>query len=271
MGHGNTGSAPPPADLNELRRELREAAEPERVPELQRFFKTGPGGYGDGDVFLGVRVPAVRVVARRHAGLSLENVTKLLRSPVHEERLAALVILVRRYGRADEQERQRIYDLYLGDTAHVNGWDLVDVSAPHIVGAHLLDCRGAEHRVLDRLASSPSVWERRIAIMATFAFVRAGDCDETLRLARVLLDDEHDLIHKAVGWMLREVGKRDEELLVGFLQQHAGDMPRTMQRYAVERLDAPLRAELMAAGRRQTATVGASDPGQNRRSPPSAR
>jgi 3-methyladenine DNA glycosylase AlkD len=264
MGPANTGSAPPPADLNELRRELREAAEPERVPELQRFFKTGPGGYGEGDVFLGVRVPAVRVVVRRHAGLNLEDVTKLLRSPIHEERLAALIILVRRYGRADKQERRGIYDLYLGNTAHVNGWDLVDVSAPHIVGAHLLDRRGAEHRVLDRLAVSPSVWERRIAIMATFAFVRAGECNVTLRLARVLLDDEHDLIHKAVGWMLREVGKRDEELLVGFLQQHAGDMPRTMLRYAVERLDAPLRAEL-------TATVGASGPGQNRRSPPSPR
>jgi 3-methyladenine DNA glycosylase AlkD len=271
MGPRNTGSTPPPADLDELRRELREAAEPERVPEIQRFFKTGPGGYGEGDVFLGVRVPAVRVVARSHAGLSLEDITKLLRSPIHEERLAALVILIRRYGRADEQQRQRIYDLYLANTAHVNSWDLVDVSAPHIVGAHLLDRRGAEHRVLERLASSPSVWERRIAIMATFAFIRAGQYDDTLRLARVLLDDEHDLIHKAVGWMLREVGKRDEELLLVFLQQHAGDMPRTMLRYAVERLDAPVRAELMAAGRRQTATADASGPGQNCRSPPSAR
>jgi 3-methyladenine DNA glycosylase AlkD len=247
MGLRITGNAPPPADLDELRRELREAAEPERVPELQRFFKTSPGGYGEGDVFLGVRVPAVRVVARRHAGLDLADVTKLLRSPVHEERLAALVILVRLYSRADDQQRQRIYDLYLGNTAHVNGWDLVDVSAPHIVGAHLLDRRGAEHRVLDRLAYSPSVWERRMAIMATFAFVRAGECDETLRLACALLEDEHDLMHKAVGWMLREVGKRDEEPLVGFLRQHAGGMPRTMLRYAVERLDAPLRAELMAA------------------------
>jgi 3-methyladenine DNA glycosylase AlkD len=271
MVSANKGSAPPPDDLNELRRELREAAEPERVPELQRFFKTGPGGYGEGDVFLGVRVPAVRVVARHHAGLNLEDVTKLLCNPVHEERLAALIILVRRYGCADEQERQRIYELYLGNTAHVNGWDLVDVSAPHIVGAHLLDRREGEHWVLDRLASSPSVWERRIAIMATFAFVRAGECNETLRLARVLLDDKHDLIHKAVGWMLREVGKRDEELLVGFLQQHAGDMPRTMLRYAVERLDASVRSELMAAGRPRRATVGDSDLGQNRRSPPSPR
>jgi 3-methyladenine DNA glycosylase AlkD len=267
----NTGSAPPPADLSELRRELREAAEPERVPEFQRFFKTGSGGYGEGDVFLGVRVPGVRVVARHHAGLNLEDITTLLRSPIHEERLAALVILVRRYGRADEQERQRIYDLYLGNTANVNGWDLVDVSAPHIVGAHLLDRGGAERGILDRLASSLSVWERRIAIMATFAFVRAGECNETLRLAHVLLEDKHDLIHKAVGWMLREVGKRDEELLVGFLQQHAGEMPRTMLRYAVERLDASLRTELMAVGRRRTATFGDSDLGQNRRSPPSTR
>jgi 3-methyladenine DNA glycosylase AlkD len=271
MGPGNTGNAPPPADLNELRRELHEAAEPERVPELQRLFKTGPGGYGEGDVFFGVRVPAVRFGARRHADLNLEDVTMLLRCPIHEERLAALVILVRRYGSADEQQRQRIYDLYLANSPHVNSWDLVDVSAPHIVGACLLDRRGAERQVLERLASSPSVWERRIAIMATFAFVREGDCDETLRLARVLLDDEHDLIHKAVGWMLREVGKRDEELLVGFLQQHAGDMPRTMLRYAIERLDAPLRADLMAAGRRRTATVGDSDLGQNCRSPPSAK
>jgi len=271
MGSGNTGNAPPPADLDELRRELHEAAGPERVPELQRFFKTGPGGYGEGDVFLGVRVPTVRVVARRHAGLNLEDVTKLLRSPVHEERLAALVILVGRYGRADERERQRIFRLYLANTAHVNGWDLVDVSALHIVGGHFLDRRGAERRVLERLASSPSVWERRIAIMATFAFIRAGQYDDTLRLARVLPDDEQDLIHKAVGWMLREVGKRDEELLVGFLQQHAGDMPRTMLRYAVECLDAPVRAELMAAGRRRTATVGVCGPGHNRRSPPSAR
>jgi hypothetical protein len=236
MGTANRGSAPPPSDLNELRRELREAAEPERVPELQRFFKTGPGGYGEGDVFLGVRVPAVRIGARHHAGLNLEDVTKFLRSPVHEERLAALVILIRRYGRADEQQRQRIYDLYLGNTANVNGWDLVDVSAPPIVGAHLLDRRGDEHRVLDRLASSPSVWERRIAIMATFAFVRAGDCNETLRLARVLLDDEHDLIHKAVGWMLREGGQAQRRATRGFPPSARG---RNAPHHAALRRQAP--------------------------------
>ena len=240
----------PRGGLDGLRAELREAAEPERVPDLQRFFKTGPGGYGEGDVFLGVRVPAVRAVARRHAGLDPEDVTELLRSPVHEERLAALVILVRRFDRTDERERQRVFGLYLQNTAHVNGWDLVDASAPHIVGAHLLGRGGADRRILDHLTWSPSIWERRIAIMSTFAFVRAGEYDETLRLARSLLNDEHDLIHKATGWMLREVGKRDEQLLVRFLQRHGGDMPRTMLRYAVERLDVPLRARLLSAKRR---------------------
>jgi 3-methyladenine DNA glycosylase AlkD len=233
--------------LERLHAELRAAAEPERVPVLQRFFKTGPGEYGEGDIFIGARVPAVRAVARRHADLSLEDVAKLLSSPVHEERLAALVILVRLFERAGEGERRRVFDLYLRSTAHVNGWDLVDASAPHIVGAYLLDRDEEERRrVLDRLASSSSVWERRIAIMATFAFVRAGEYEETLRIARSMLDDSHGLIHKAVGWMLREVGKRDEGLLVEFLRQYAAEMPRTMLRYAVERLEGSLRAELMA-------------------------
>ena len=232
--------------LDGLRRELREAAEPERMEMLQRFFKTGPGGYGEGDVFLGVRVPAVRAVARRYADLVLEDVSDLLHSPIHEERLTALVILVRRYGRADESDKQSIFNLYLQNTPYVNGWDLVDASAPHIVGAHLLGRGETRGRVLDRLASSTSVWERRIAIMATFPFLRAGCCDETLRLARVLLGDGHDLIHKATGWMLREVGKRDQALLVSFLDRHTGDMSRTMLRYSVERLDPQLRAKLMA-------------------------
>jgi 3-methyladenine DNA glycosylase AlkD len=242
--------------LDDLRRELRGAAEPERVETLQRYFRVEAGGYGEGDVFLGVRVPAVRAVARRHADLAPEDIVGLLRSPVHEERLAALVVLVRLYERGDGRERQRVFDLYLRNTAHVNNWDLVDASAPRIVGAHLLNLGGAGRRVLDRLASSPSVWERRIAVMATFALVRVGEYEETLRLARALLDDEHDLIHKAAGWMLREVGKRDERLLVRFLRRHAGGMPRTMARYAVERLDGPVRDELMAAGRGRASAVG---------------
>jgi 3-methyladenine DNA glycosylase AlkD len=177
------------------------------------------------------------------------------RGDAGEERLTALVILVQRYGRADERERQCVFDLYMQNTSYVNGWDLVDVSTPHIVGAHLLNCGGTERRVLERLVLSPSLWERRIAIMAPLALVWAGDYDETLQLARVLLDDGHDLIHKAVGWMLREVGKRDQALLVDFLERHGSDMPRTMLRYAIERLDAPLRAKLMATERRRRATV----------------
>jgi 3-methyladenine DNA glycosylase AlkD len=229
--------------LAAVRDELLAAAEPDRVPTLQRFFKTGPGEYGEGDRLLGVRVPAVRAIARRHADLPLPEVTHLLASPIHEERLTALVILVRRYERGDEAERQAMVAVYLAHARDVSGWDLVDASAPQILGAHLLD---RPRGLLDELARSDSVWERRIAIMATFAFVRAGQHDDTLRLARRLLHDEHDLIHKATGWMLREVGKRDEERLVGFLEEHGTVMPRTMLRYAAERLDPALRARLMA-------------------------
>ncbi len=173
--------------------------------------------------------------------------SELLRSPVHEERLVALVWFVRRYERGDGATRRSVYDLYLENTDRVNNWDLVDVSAPQIVGAHLLD---RPRDILDRLARSSSVWERRISIMATFAFIRAGEYEDTLRLGRILLRDEHDLIHKAVGWMLREVGKRDEALLMGFLERHAPEMPRMMLRYSVERLDPQNRARLMGMERR---------------------
>lgn len=228
--------------LEDLRRELRKAAEPERVEKLQSFFKTDPDGYGEGDVFLGVRVPAARAVVRRFDGLGIGEVSELLHSPVHEERLVALVCLVRRYERGDEQMRRRVYGLYLENTDYVNNWDLVDISAPHIVGAHLLD---RPRGVLGRLARSGSVWERRISILATFAFIRVGDYDDTLRISRTLLRDEHDLIHKAAGWMLREVGKRDEALLVSFLERHSPEMPRTMLRYAAEKLAPQKRARLL--------------------------
>jgi 3-methyladenine DNA glycosylase AlkD len=232
--------------LATLRRELAAAAEPSRVPELQRFFKTGPGGYGEGDVFIGVRVPAARAVASRYLELDLDDLVELLASAVHEERLVALLILVRQYERGGESTRGRTYDCYLGNTRHVNNWDLVDLSAPPIVGAHLL---ARPRAVLDRLARSPSVWERRIAIVSSFAFIRAGEYEDTLRLARALLCDEHELVQKAVGWMLREIGKRDEPALVGFLERHAHEMPRTMLRYAVERLEPEIRTAFMGARR----------------------
>jgi 3-methyladenine DNA glycosylase AlkD len=216
---------------------LRAAAEPGRVAVLQRFFKTGPGEYGEGDRFLGLRVPAVRALARR-CELGDRAVRALLASPWHEDRLLALVVMTRAYARGDEARRQAIYDLYLEQTSRINNWDLVDVSAERIVGAHLFHRSRAP---LDRLARSQSVWERRIAVIATFHFLRAGEPEPTLRLAHRLLRDPHDLIHKAVGWMLREVGKRDRARLEEFLSHHAPRMPRTMLRYAIERLPAARR------------------------------
>lgn len=199
---------------------------------LQRYFRTGPGGYGEGDRFLGIRVPAVRRVARGLDALPLAEVDRLLGSAWHEARLAALLTLVRRYPRADAAGQKAIYDLYLARTDRINNWDLVDVSAPHVVGAHL----AARSRApLHRLARSASVWERRIAIMATLHFIRAGDVEETLALAERLLHDEHDLIHKSVGWMLREAWRRVPVRVEPFMREHCRSMPRTMLRYAIER------------------------------------
>jgi 3-methyladenine DNA glycosylase AlkD len=222
---------------------LRAAAEPGRIAVLQRFFKTAPGEYGEGDRFLGLRVPAVRALARR-CQLGDRALRALLASPWHEDRLLAVVVMIRAYARADEARRQAIYELYLAQTARINNWDLVDVSAEHIVGAHLFRRSRAP---LDRLSHSPSVWERRIAVIATFHFLRAGEPGPTLRLARRLLHDPHDLIHKAVGWMLREVGKRDRAQLEAFLARHAPRMPRTMLRYAIERLPPARRRAWLAA------------------------
>ena len=218
--------------LAHIRRLLRDCANDSDAAILQRFFKTGPGDYGEGDVFLGVRVPATRKVARQADGLSLADVRNLLHSRFHEERLLALLILVRRFESGDGQTRQRIFDLYLRETKFINNWDLVDLSAPNIVGNWLL---ARPRGLLNELAGSKNLWERRIAVLATFAFIRSGQFEDTLRLCRRLLGDRHDLIHKACGWMLREVGKRDVDVLEKFLQAHAGEMPRTMLRYAIER------------------------------------
>ena len=193
--------------LDELRQELRQAADPGRVPAIRRVLQVVPGGYGDCDTIIGVSVPDARAIARRHMDISITGVVRLLRSAIHEERLVALLILGRRFETADDELRERIFRTYLANTAYVNNWDLVDTSAPVIVGAYLLD---RPREPLRTLARSRSVWERRIAVVRTLAFIRAGDHDETVRLARVLFRDEHELIRKAVGWMLREVGKRDE-------------------------------------------------------------
>jgi len=209
-----------------------------------RFFKTAPGEYGGGDRFLGIRVPNLRRVAREFRSLSLKDVEELLASKWHEERLLALVILVNQYARASDAEREAIYRLYLASTQHINNWDLVDVSAAQIVGAYLLD---RDRRVLYRLAKSRSVWERRIAIIATAWFIRADQFDDTFAIVERLLGDKHDLIHKAAGWMLREIGKRDREAEERFLRKYAPRMPRTMLRYAIERFPKALRQRYLAA------------------------
>jgi 3-methyladenine DNA glycosylase AlkD len=216
----------------EIHHHLQTLADEDKASVLQRFFKTGPGEYGEGDVFLGIRVPQLRKLAKTHQALALPEITTLLRSPIHEERLLALLILVRAYSRGDMSRQEEIYRLYLEHTAFINNWDLVDASAEHMVGAHLKD-RSKEP--LYRLARSPLLWERRIAIMATFHYIKGGDHAETLRLAAMLLRDGEDLIHKAVGWMLREVGKRDVSVEEAFLKEHYRTMPRTMLRYAIER------------------------------------
>ena len=203
----------------------------------QRFFKTGEGEYGAGDRFLGIRVPIIRKAAKQYRCSSLRTAACLLHSDFHEVRLLALILLVNRYA-AQAQERESVYRLYLKNTEFINNWDLVDSSAPQIVGAHLYE---RERATLDTLSRSRSLWERRIAILATFYFIRRKQYADTLRLVQTLLDDPEDLIHKAAGWMLREIGKRDVEVEIEFLNRHCEFMPRTMLRYAIERLDEPLR------------------------------
>ena len=228
-----------------VRTALAELADPERAAGMARYFQARPGGYGEGDRFLGVAVPPQRAIAKRHAaGLSLADVDELLSSPWHEERLTALLVLVQRFQRADGEERRRIVDLYLSRRDRVDNWDLVDASAPYLLGPWLL--RSGEWALLDQLAASGSVWDRRIAVMATFAGIRAGRYDETLQLADRLLTDPADLVHKAVGWMLREVGNRDLACAEAFLAPRYGRMPRTMLRYAIERFPADRRRDYLA-------------------------
>jgi 3-methyladenine DNA glycosylase AlkD len=226
------------------RKRVREFADKERATFMLRFFRTGPGDYGEGDRFLGLRVPDVRRIAREFRSLSLADVRALLASKWHEERLLALVILTHQFANGSASEREQIYRLYLSSTDRINNWDLVDVTAPRIVGAYLVE---RDRRPLRRLAKSRSLWERRIAIVATQHFIRRGELDDTFEIATLLIDDRHDLIHKAAGWMLREAGKRDRGRLERFLDTFASSMPRTMLRYAIETLPNDLRLKYMAA------------------------
>lgn len=222
---------------------LRSLRNPQDAAHLQRFFKTGPGEYGEGDVFLGLRVPTLRALLREYRGkVGWSELDRLLRSEFHEARLLALLLVVQRFRDGDKHEQRRAYAFYLARTRWINNWDLVDLSAEHVVGGWLF---ARSRRPLYRWARSRSLWERRIAVLATFHFIRRGDFGETLRLAERLLDDRHDLMHKAVGWMLREVGKRDPDALIRFLDRHAARMPRTMLRYAIERFPAAKRRAFM--------------------------
>jgi 3-methyladenine DNA glycosylase AlkD len=234
-----------PLTSQDLQTRLRALGDPADAAFLAGFFKTGPGQYGEGDVLIGVRVPAIRKVAREFKGLPLRQLQRLLHSAIHEERLAALVILVMQADEGDAKTAKAIYDLYLANTKFINNWDLVDVSAPQVVGAYLAD---KSRRPLRRLARSPSLWERRISILATFYFIRSGELADTLQIAEMLLGDREDLIHKAAGWMLREVGKRDVAALERFLHRHARAMPRTMLRYAIEKFPREKRRRFLTRG-----------------------
>jgi len=226
----------------EIQARLRALGNTEKAKILSGYFKTGPGEYGEGDAFLGIQVPVLRKVAREHQDLSLKEAEKLLHSRIHEERLVALLILIHLFSKGTEILREEVYALYLKSTGLINNWDLVDLSAPQIVGAYLRD-RGKGP--LCRLAKSTSLWERRIAILATFHFIKENRFEETLRISKMLLTDQEDLIHKAAGWMLREVGKRHVATLKAFLSEHYREMPRTMLRYAIERFPEPTRKKYL--------------------------
>jgi len=226
--------------LSDLKKELAAAADPERARNLAWFFKTGKGEYGYGDRFIGLTVPTLRRISYRYIHLPLTDVARLLASPIHEHRAAALEILVAQYER---EKSKAIFDFYLKHSKFVNNWDLVDGSAPYIAGRHLLT---RPRKVLYRLAKSKSLWERRIAIVSTFAFIKAGEIEDTFAIAKILLKDDHDMIHKAVGWALRETGKQSTSALLEFLQQNYSALPRTTLRYAIERFPAQQRKRMLA-------------------------
>lgn len=221
--------------LNELKKDLEKEKNPEQAKNLQRFFKTGKGQYGEGDIFLGIKVPVQRQLVKKYwKDATLKDIQELLNSKIHEERMIGLLILVKMYEKSKKNKlkQREIFEFYLKNTSRINNWDLVDLSAPNIVG-DFSSVDGTE--IIRFLAKSKNLWERRIAILATSAFIRKKVYGETLAISEMLLHDEHDLIHKAVGWMLREVGKRNQEVLEIFLKERYKEMPRTMLRYSIEK------------------------------------
>ncbi len=222
--------------ITKLKEELRKQATPEQAKILQRFFKTGKGEYGEGDVFLGIKVPIQRKIAKNYLGISLRELQELLDTNIHEYRLTALVILINKYNNSTEKEKKEVYEFYIQNLENINNWDLVDISCPNIVGNYLyFQPIISVKKILQQLAISKNLWKRRVAIISTLFFIKQGRFGETLGISQMLLKDEHDLIHKAVGWMLREVGKKNQEVEERFLNKYYKQMPRTMLRYSIER------------------------------------
>lgn len=218
--------------MSTIQEDIRKSANPIKAKLLSRYFKTGKGEYGEGDIFLGITVPELRTIAKKYISLPLKDVEKLLTSKIHEERFISLEILAMKFESADEKEKKEIFDFYLKNRKCINNWDLVDNSAHEILGRYLLD---KDKSVLYKLAESSSLWDKRIAIITTYRFIANNNFSETLKISEMLLKDKHDLIHKAVGWMLRELGKRDKNVEQNFLKKHYKIMPRTMLRYAIEK------------------------------------
>ena len=229
--------------LNNIALQLRKLSNPQKAKLLQRFFKTGPGQYAQGDKFLGIMVPQTRKIAKQFEGLELPDVVKLLHSKYHEERLAALFIMVSQFKKGDGKLKEKIFKVYVSNTKCINNWDLIDLTAGHIVGTYL---ENKPKGLLYQFARSKDLWKKRISILSTFKYIYEGKPQETLKIAQILLNDEHDLIHKAVGWMLREVGKRcSQKTEEEFLQKRYKKMPRTMLRYAIERFPEKLRQKYL--------------------------
>lgn len=218
-------------DITELKKTVKKYSNPEKANILQRFFKTGKGEYAEGDIFAGLTVPTSRKIARQFKSLSYNDLSKLIKSKIHEERLIALFIIVSKMKKANEKEKEKIYKFYVKNLKYVNNWDLVDLSSEKIIGEYLLD---KDKKLLFELAKG-DLWERRIGVMSTFNFIKKNDYKTTLRLCKLLIKDREDLIHKATGWMLREIGNRDLKIEENFLKQHYKKMPRTMLRYAIEK------------------------------------
>jgi len=216
----------------DIKKELLLFSNKEKAQHSERFFKTGKGEYGEGEKFLGATVPEVRLVSKKFSSANFDILEKLLKSSYHEERLLALLILVNQFEKADEKQRQKIFDFYLKNRKGINNWDLVDLSCYKIVGVYLLD---KPKDILYKYAKSENLWERRISIVSTYYFIKNNIFDDTITIAEILLEDKHNLIHKAVGWMLREIGKKDVKILQKFLQKNSGKMPRTMLRYSIEK------------------------------------